>query len=63
MKNFEMWLRGSNVSTLEYEILNNFLNDLNSKKTFKHKLICTIFFWWNVQSIGQCIKFAFLFLD
>lgn len=54
-RKFQLW------NTME--ILSNFLNDLNSKKIFDHKLICTIFFWWNVQSIGQCIKFAFLFLD
>lgn len=61
MKNFEMWLRGSNVSTLEYEILNNFLNDLNSKKTFKHKLICTIFFGGIFNLLVSALNLLFYF--
>lgn len=61
MKNFEMWLRGSNVSTLEYEILNNFLNDLNSKKIFKHKLICTIFFGGIFNLLVSALNLLFYF--
>lgn len=40
------------------EILNNFLNDLNSKKTFipNHRLICIIFFY-------NLLVIKFLFLD